>query len=213
MSPVSISFNCFTSDRITHIPNVQISDVTNQLFPSIPPQRLTTFSCGHIVPPNNLQTLVVKKGPKSSQMQFKYDSRNDHNLVRVLLRACFDAVFIVTQMAELGQVIFNFTNVVPGGMVVFVPSYSFLHNVVVVWEKSGLMERLQSKKKVFTEPQDSGEVETVLRDYAAEIEAVSVLPCYCSSELTPMTRRDALQTLRNVGRCYSRSSVPSCLKD
>lgn len=110
-------------------------------------------------------------------MQFKYDSRNDQNLVRVLPRAHFDAWLTVAQMAELGQVIFNFTSVVPGGMVVFVPSYSFLHNVVAVWEKSGLMKRLQSKKKVFTEPQDSGEVETVLRDYAAEIEAVSILLC------------------------------------
>ncbi|GJE94647.1 DNA repair helicase [Phanerochaete sordida] len=129
-----------------------ISDVTNQLFPFVPAERLTTFSCGHIVPPASLQTLVVKKGPKGSAMQFKFDSRNDQNL-----------------MAELGQVLFNFASLVPAGMVVFVPSYGFLNTVMGVWEKSGLLERLRSKKKVFTEPQESSDVETVLREYAAEV--------------------------------------------
>ena len=51
-------------------------------------------------------------------------------------------------MTDLGQVLFNFANLVPAGMVVFVPSYSFLHNVLSAWEKSGMMERLRSKKKV-----------------------------------------------------------------
>lgn len=35
--------------------------------------------------PNSLQTLVVKKGPQGSDMQFKYDSRNNSSLVSVLL--------------------------------------------------------------------------------------------------------------------------------
>lgn len=51
-------------------------------------------------------------------------------------------------MAELGQVLFNFANLVPSGMVVFVPSYSFLHSVMAIWEKNGLLERLRTKKKV-----------------------------------------------------------------
>lgn len=58
-------------------------------------------------------------------------------------------------------------------MVVFVPSYAFLNTVVSVWEKSGLMERLRAKKKVFSEPQESGDVDAVLRDYAAEVQSVS----------------------------------------
>lgn len=132
-----------------------ISDVTAQLFPLVAPERLTTFSCGHIVPPNSLQTLVVKSGPKGSQMQFKYDSRNDQALI-----------------AELGQLLTNFASLVPGGMVVFVPSYAFLNTVVGAWEKSGLMERLGAKKKVFSEPQESGDVDAVLREYAAEVQSI-----------------------------------------
>ena len=51
-------------------------------------------------------------------------------------------------MADLGQVLVNFANMVPGGMVVFVPSYAFLHSIMTTWEKAGVMDRLRSKKKV-----------------------------------------------------------------
>ena len=52
------------------------------------------------------------------------------------------------QTAELGQILFNFMSMVPGGMVVFVPSYGFLHGVMQKWKQSGLLEKLSAKKKV-----------------------------------------------------------------
>ena len=52
------------------------------------------------------------------------------------------------QVAELGQVIFNFVNLVPGGMVVFLPSYAFLNVLKAAWDASGLMGKLRAKKKV-----------------------------------------------------------------
>ena len=69
----------------------------------------------------------------------------------------------------------NFTNVVPGGIVVFVPSYAFLNSVTSVWQSSKLLDRLRTKKKVFSEPKDSGEVESVLREYAVAIEQVCTI--------------------------------------
>ncbi|KAI0359225.1 DNA repair helicase [Trametes cingulata] len=129
-----------------------IEDVVNQLFSSLPAERLATFSCGHIIPAQNLQTLVLKKGPRGGELVFKYQQRGDEGL-----------------MAELGQMLLNFANVVPGGMVVFVPSYAFLHAVTKVWKASGLLDKLDAKKKVFSEPQQSTEVEAVLRDYSAQI--------------------------------------------
>jgi hypothetical protein len=52
------------------------------------------------------------------------------------------------QIAELGQALVNFTNLMPGGMVVFVPSYSFLNLVIKHWQGNGLLEKLRAKKKV-----------------------------------------------------------------
>ncbi|KAI0644923.1 DNA repair helicase [Trametes meyenii] len=136
-----------------------MDDVINQLFASLPPDRLSTFSCGHIIPKTNLQTLVLKKGPRGGELQFKYQQRGDENLV-----------------AELGQILFNFTNVVPGGIVVFVPSYAFLYAITKQWRASGVLDKLGVKKKVFSEPQQSNEVESVLREYAAEIQNANADP-------------------------------------
>ncbi|RDX47561.1 DNA repair helicase [Lentinus brumalis] len=133
-----------------------MSDVVNQLFSGLPKERLVTFSCGHIIPESNLQTLVMRKGPRGGELQFKFQQRGD------------DAV-----LAELGQILLNFASIVPAGMVVFVPSYGFLHAVTEKWKTGGVLDKLNAKKKVFSEPQDSTQVETVLRDYAATIRSPS----------------------------------------
>jgi chromosome transmission fidelity protein 1 len=55
---------------------------------------------------------------------------------------------VPTKIAELGQILSNFINVVPGGMVAFFPSYSFLNTVKAEWITSGTMEKFNAKKKV-----------------------------------------------------------------
>ena len=60
-----------------------MSDVINQLFSGLPKERLVTFSCGHIIPEANLQTLVLRKGPRGGELQFKFQQRGDDSLVGV----------------------------------------------------------------------------------------------------------------------------------
>lgn len=77
---------------------------------------------------------------------------------------------------------------VPDGVVVFLPSYAFLDKVKAVWTKSGLMTRFGERKQVntgldvfviiymrqvFYEPQTSSDVEAILRDYSLAISSVS----------------------------------------
>ena len=52
------------------------------------------------------------------------------------------------QVTELGQILFNFTNLVPDGMVVFVPSYAFLNTIRKHWETSGMLSKFAAKKVV-----------------------------------------------------------------
>jgi chromosome transmission fidelity protein 1 len=59
----------------------QISDVVAQLFSHLPQDRLSNFSCGHIIPSSNLQALVVSKGPRGSDLEFKFDRRGDKLMV------------------------------------------------------------------------------------------------------------------------------------
>ncbi|KAF9816792.1 hypothetical protein IEO21_03872 [Rhodonia placenta] len=135
-----------------------VSDVIHQLFMGLEPSRIRTFSCGHIIPTSNLQTLVLKKGPRGGDLLFKYEQRGNQAII-----------------AELGQILLNFVNVVPKGMVVFLPSYSFLHTMMSAWEGSGLMEKLKSRKRVFSEPQDAGQIEAVLREYSEAIHRTGAL--------------------------------------
>ena len=52
------------------------------------------------------------------------------------------------QIAQLGQVLLNFMNVVPAGMIVFFPSYKFLNTAKVMWLKTGTLDKFALKKAV-----------------------------------------------------------------
>ncbi|KDQ09930.1 hypothetical protein BOTBODRAFT_58448 [Botryobasidium botryosum FD-172 SS1] len=129
-----------------------ISEFRSQLFGTVPADRFSTFACGHVIPPSHLQTLVMSRGPRGGEVQFKFASRGDKEV-----------------LGELGQTLFNLANLIPDGMVVFFPSYAFLGQVKKLWQETGLLTKLGAKKAVFFEPQESGDVEKVLRDYAAAI--------------------------------------------
>lgn len=126
-----------------------ISAIVSELFTYLPPNRLTTFSCGHIIPASNVQTLLLTKGPSGLDLEFKFAQQSNQQVV-----------------SELGQIVLNFCNVVPGGIVVFFPSYASLNFAREAWSQSGLLEKFSVKKKVFLEPQESSGVEMILQQYA-----------------------------------------------
>lgn len=126
-----------------------ISAVVSELFTYLPLNRLTTFSCGHIIPASNVQTLLLTKGPSGLDLEFKFAQQSNRQVV-----------------FELGQIVLNFCNVVPGGIVVFFPSYASLNFAREAWSQSGLLDKFSVKKKVFLEPQESSGVEMILREYA-----------------------------------------------
>jgi chromosome transmission fidelity protein 1 len=51
------------------------------------------------------------------------------------------------QLLELGQIVANFARIVPGGMVVFLPSYKTLEKVKNLWDEKGIMGSIRNKKK------------------------------------------------------------------
>ncbi|KAL1752428.1 helicase C-terminal domain-containing protein [Schizophyllum commune] len=132
-----------------------MSDVFNQLFSHVAAERLTSFSCGHIIPANNLQTLVVTKGPKGGPLEFKAERQKDPAAIE-----------------ELGQVLFNLVCVTPKGMAVFFPSYNFLNAAKAAWGQSGTLGRLEGRKKIFFEPEETTDVDKVLQSYATAVHEV-----------------------------------------
>ncbi|KAJ7134385.1 helicase C-terminal domain-containing protein [Mycena epipterygia] len=129
-----------------------ISDVINQLFAQLPAEKITSFSCGHIIPESNLQTIVVSKGPRGGELEYKAGKQGDETVI-----------------GELGQLLLNFAALVPRGMIVFFPSYHFLNTAKAAWQKSGVLARFEGKKKVFFEPEQATRVDQVLQDYSSAV--------------------------------------------
>ncbi|KAI8330795.1 putative ATP-dependent RNA helicase DDX11 [Choanephora cucurbitarum] len=134
-----------------------ISDFLSHLFPFVSNDKIRHFSCGHIIPPTNLSTITLEQGPTGKPLLFNYENRQDLKL-----------------MDEAGQAIANLTNVIPDGIVVFFPSFTYLEQVYQRWttaESGHILERILKKKQVFKEPRESSKVEATLRDYALQIDS------------------------------------------
>ena len=72
-------------------------------------------------------------------------------------------------MEELGRLLCNVAAVVPEGIVVFFSSFDYESLVYESWKTSGILLRIQKKKRVFREPRSSNEVELILKDYREAI--------------------------------------------
>ncbi|XP_023236750.1 ATP-dependent DNA helicase DDX11-like [Centruroides sculpturatus] len=130
------------------------SDFVEQLF--VPAgtnvNRLVHFSCGHVIPPENLLGIALSQGPTGKPLDFTFQSRES-----------------VDVMDELGRVITNISSIVPGGIVCFFPSYDYEQKVYSHWDKTGFIFKLNVKKKIFREPKKSSLVDQVLADYSRSI--------------------------------------------
>ena len=59
----------------------QMSDLTTQLFAHLPTEKISLFSCNHITPDSNLRTLVIPRGPRGGELNFKHSNMEDADLV------------------------------------------------------------------------------------------------------------------------------------
>ncbi|XP_077424746.1 ATP-dependent DNA helicase DDX11 [Vanacampus margaritifer] len=128
-----------------------VSDFKQELLFSagVQEERITEFSCGHVIPPENLLPIVLCSGPSGQELDFTYQNRDSPRM-----------------MDETGRIISNICNVVPGGIVCFFPSYEYSRRIVAHWESAGILTRLANKKKIFQEPKKANQVEQVLGEFS-----------------------------------------------
>lgn len=137
------------------------SDYTSHLFPYLSPSSITTLSCGHVIPKSNLVAWNVSSGPGGKEKGFEFTFKNRGN---------------GDMMDELGRALLNICTIVPDGVVVFFPSYSFLETVAQHWSLppmsstsgNSIWQRLEGKKSLFREKKDAG-VDEVLSEYGRAI--------------------------------------------
>ncbi|XP_068047804.1 ATP-dependent DNA helicase DDX11 isoform X1 [Anomalospiza imberbis] len=135
-----------------------VADFREQLLcrAGVDPARIVEFSCGHVIPPENILPIILCSGPSNQQLEFTYQTRD-----------------LPQMMDETGRILYNLCNVIPGGVVCFFPSYEYEKQVYGHWEKTGLLSRLAAKKKIFQEPKKANQVEQVLVEYAKCIKCCS----------------------------------------
>lgn len=128
-----------------------ITDYTNYLFPYIEPHKINTFSCNHMIPDNNLQVIPISS---FNDVCFDLTYQNRNNSV------------VIT---ALGNMLRELYKAVPYGIVVFFPSYKYLHDVLQVWKLDGTYTKLNMLKKIFIEPKSSNDVDLILLDYSSTV--------------------------------------------
>ncbi|KAK1146695.1 ATP-dependent DNA helicase chl1 [Aspergillus melleus] len=141
---------------------IKMSDYMNHLFSYVSPNRLDTFSYGHVIPSENLVAHTLGKGIFGSDFDFTYENRNSEKTIN-----------------DLGRTIAAFCQVIPDGVVAFFPSFDYLHQVISTWKKpipgdesKTVYNLIERKKPIVYESRDmTVTTEELLQDYARTIEA------------------------------------------
>lgn len=120
-----------------------MDDYINHFFHYLPLERISTLSCGHVIPKKNLIAMPVAKGPSGVDFDFTFEKRGDKRVIE-----------------ELGKAVVQFARTIPDGLVVFFPSYAYLDTVTKAWQVQGgpgksIWAQLSSTKRVFMEPKSN----------------------------------------------------------
>ena len=167
-----------------------ISEFRDQLFVSAgaDPSRVEHFSCNHVVPGENMLPLVMCSGPSGFKLDFSYQCRDKKET-----------------LDELGRSLLNIVNIVPGGIVVFLPSYDYEQLVVKHLETSGVLARLESKKKVFREPKSSSDLDRVLEEFSTAVRLSNGAALFA---VVGGKMSEGINFSDNLGRCVVMVGMP-----
>ncbi|KAI9219588.1 helicase C-terminal domain-containing protein [Blastocladiella britannica] len=130
-----------------------MSDFEDFLFPDRYGKPLISYSCGHVVPSESVKCMGVPLAPSGRPIRCTMEGRKESTL-----------------LDDISAAIANITNVVPNGMVVFLPSFQMLNELETVLRTRSYLERIEKRKRVFLEPREAAELEPLLREYARHLD-------------------------------------------
>ncbi|KAI5952004.1 CHL1 [Candida jiufengensis] len=125
-----------------------MSEFIDYLFPFVPESKINKFSCGHIIPDENLKVFAIDRF-NGEEFEFSFNRRSD-----------------LMQLENLGNFILEVCKNVPYGVVVFFSSYKFLEQVLECWQKTAIYSQIANEKQIFQEPSNSSKIDHVLNDYS-----------------------------------------------
>ncbi|KAI9310728.1 hypothetical protein BX666DRAFT_1869134 [Dichotomocladium elegans] len=92
--------------------------------------------------------MVITRGSDQVAVSSKFEVRNDPAVVR-----------------NFGQIMVEFSKIVPDGMVCFFPSYLYMEQIVSMWNDMGILNEAWKHKLIFVETPDAAETSLALANY------------------------------------------------
>ncbi|GMH93443.1 hypothetical protein TL16_g12630 [Triparma laevis f. inornata] len=164
-------FKHLSSEILEDIPESitgsKLADQKSYSDPITQEGSVTFFSCDHVVSPSNVEMHSISKGPEGAKMDFRMEGRNKN-----------------TTIDDLGKIVMEGGTRCGRGTVLFLTSYKYEEIVVRRWRKTGLMERLKSKVKVYREPREARELENVLKSFSRDSATGSILICVIGGKMS-----------------------------
>ncbi|KAK4999112.1 ATP-dependent DNA helicase chl1 [Elasticomyces elasticus] len=147
-----------------------MEDYISHLLPSVPPSRIMTLSCDHVIPASNLFVNPIVQTKSSQYFDFTFTQRKSP-----------------TMICNLGDTLVRLLPHIPDGVVVFFPSYAYLESVRSIWQTSRtsvcttstIWDRMQNIKPIFVEPRSTAQPSSAVG--ADVLSAYSATVCASSS--------------------------------
>ncbi|XP_076231617.1 regulator of telomere elongation helicase 1 [Calliopsis andreniformis] len=106
----------------------------------------------HIVKGDQICVGVLSQGPDGYSLNSSFNTRNDPKYI-----------------ASLGRTIFNFSCIIPHGLLVFFPSYPIMKKCREEWQNAGLWTKITERKPIYVEPQYKDGFVNVMNEYCEKI--------------------------------------------
>jgi chromosome transmission fidelity protein 1 len=143
-----------------------MSDYEQHLLSYLPPEKIMTLSCGHVIPPSNLLAVPVVRAPSGAEFDFTFENRMKEKT-----------------LLDLGHTIITLAQHIPSGLVIFFPSYSYLDTCIAAWKRllapkshTTIWDRIAQTKPTFLEqrsnsttPSSATTADSVLSAYSTAI--------------------------------------------
>ncbi|KAG5343499.1 RTEL1 helicase, partial [Acromyrmex charruanus] len=106
----------------------------------------------HIVTKEQVCVGVLSQGPDNHPLNSSYNTRNDPKYI-----------------ASLGRTVYNFSCIVPHGLLIFFPSYPIMKKCRDEWQNMGLWTQIAERKPIYVEPNSKDGFVNVMNEYYQKI--------------------------------------------
>lgn len=106
----------------------------------------------HIVGPSQVCVKIISHGPDKETLNSNFQNRDNPKYID-----------------SLGRTILSFCPSIPGGLLIFFPSYFIMNTCKDKWQASGIWAQIQRNKPIFIEPQSKDSFNDTMDGYYQQI--------------------------------------------